>query len=425
MVALTEAGLTLALATLLFLYMGRLRTTRRLQKRAFQVSLGLFVAAILSNLGVSLIPGFTSADIILYSKRTQGIFDYLLAISMGAFVMTTIHPAVARVKDLFWNTGRRRPTALTPYTAVFLVGIVGIAIVPAAIEPIAQGGYRFVFPMEFVGLVLLCTLLFLSFWPARILAHIARARTRTTQPRNLLLVLLGVETYAIAEFVFEILLPSLGTDARGIGFTINLAAMGVIAYAIKERTVLDHILVPVPEAFHPTERKFPLDPGSCYLILEEKGDLSFEVFQDSVTHGSHGLCITREMPRKVQARYGLQKTPILWLSRNVESEDTLRPAPPEGISLAIEHFVSSSPRSIVLLDGIEYLIYHNDFRSVLTLLNDLTETIAVHNAVLLVPVSPDALDPREVALLRRGLTLLPEASADALLGEISHMAAAP
>src|SRR3972149_1611822 len=138
MVALTEAGLTLALATLLFLYMGRLRTTRRLQKPPFQASLGLFVAAILSNLGVSLIPGFTSADIILYSKRTQGIFDYLLAISMGAFVMATIHPAVARVKDLFWNTGRRRPTALTPHTAVFLVGLVGIAIVPAAIEPLAQ-----------------------------------------------------------------------------------------------------------------------------------------------------------------------------------------------------------------------------------------------------------------------------------------------
>jgi len=158
-----------------------------------------------------------------------------------------------------------------------------------------------------------------------------------------------------------------------------------------------------------TDHRGGLEAGSSYVILEERCERSFGIFRDLVLAGSPGLCITRELPLKVQARYGLERQPVLWLSRNLEGEDVLRPTPAEGVSLAIEHFVAGVQSGVVVLDGLEYLVGHNDFRSILALVNDLTEIVAIHGAILLIPVNPKALDPQEVALLCRSLAQLPGA----------------
>jgi len=65
-----------------------------------------------------------------------------------------------------------------------------------------------------------------------------------------------------------------------------------------------------------------------------------------------------------------------------------------------------SENSIVLLDGFEYLVSHNDFGSVLALLHDLNESVAMREAILLVPFDPTAFGEREIALIRRELRLL-------------------
>jgi hypothetical protein len=415
MVALTEAGLTVVLAVLLFIYLTRLRTHRLLQKRTLQVSLALFLAAMLSNLLISAIPTQDAADALVLSKKAQGTFDHLFGISIGAFVMATVLPSATRVSQLFWNAEKKRPRSLLPYTAVFVVGIVGIALVPVGVQT-GAAGTLFVFPTAFIALIVVTTATFLLYAPAKILGHIRGLRRAGMAHRNALLMLLGIETYATAELAFEIVLPVLGYDLRAIGFTINLGAMFLIAYTIQKRTFLEELAVPDPEANRQTERKFHLDPGSTYLVLEDRAERSFEIFQDTVTHGTRGLCITRQIPKKVQRTYGLQKTPILWLSRNAEGGEVLRPTPAEGIFLAIEHFATSAPSSVILLDGLEYLVSHNDFRSILALVNDLTEIIAMANAVLLVPVNPEALEPREIALLRRETASLPELTEGELIG---------
>ena len=104
--------------------------------------------------------------------------------------------------------------------------------------------------------------------------------------------------------------------------------------------------------------------------------------------------------------YTLEKTPILWLSRVATEKNSVRPSPPEKVALAIEHFISVGENAVVLLDGFEYLIAHNDFSSVLALLHDLNEIVALHDAILLIPMDPSAFQEREFALIRREAYLL-------------------
>jgi len=74
--------------------------------------------------------------------------------------------------------------------------------------------------------------------------------------------------------------------------------------------------------------------------------------------------------------------------------------------MAVEHFVDIVQRGVVLLDGFEYLIAHNDFSSVLALLHDLNEKASLQDAILLIPMDPMTLNEREFALVRREVRLL-------------------
>jgi len=55
----------------------------------------------------------------------------------------------------------------------------------------------------------------------------------------------------------------------------------------------------------------------------------------------------------------------------------------------------------VLLDGLEFLIAHNDFSSILALLHDLDELVSISESILLIPIDPRTLGEREFALASR------------------------
>jgi predicted hydrocarbon binding protein len=148
-----------------------------------------------------------------------------------------------------------------------------------------------------------------------------------------------------------------------------------------------------------------LDICTGYLVKEEVPDRSYDIFKDWVTHGHQGLCITRDFPAKIRKKYGLEKTPIIWLS----TSDTENTVPPQNLSALfyhIENFLKKSENGILLLSGLEYLITHNSFQSVLKFIQLLNEQIAIREAVLIVPVSPMTMEEKDLKLFERELTIL-------------------
>jgi len=358
-------------------------------------------------------------DSILLSKRVQATIYYAFGITIGAFIVVATTPEVTTRKDFM-----RYMTDEFPNSYVFYVFIMALAILTIYISPetVDLSQYplitiRFESYFLFVnGLAvgMLALYAFYRFW-----THMRRTNAGPEVRRDTYLVILGISGIPVCELLFEIVLPNYGIDLRAPGFVVEIALIGLIAFAIREKSFLQELIVPVAETQSATKPTYELERARTYAILERDGARSFEIFRDLVTHGAQGLCISRRSPKTIMADYGLEKTPILWLSRVATEKNSVRPSPPEKVALAIEHFIDVGQNAVVLLDGFEYLIAHNDFSSVLALLHDLNEIVALHEAILLIPVDPSAFQDREFALIRREVLLLgPVAAASGDLASI-------
>jgi two-component system cell cycle response regulator len=118
-----------------------------------------------------------------------------------------------------------------------------------------------------------------------------------------------------------------------------------------------------------------------------------------------GLCVTRQHPETIRKEWGLDKTPIIWLSNQL-GKVYVNPTNIGILSDTIIRFVEKSGDSIVLVDGIEFLMVNNDFSKVLRMIHHITEAVMEYKSRLLISVDPRALDTREMALLERNMEII-------------------
>lgn len=157
---------------------------------------------------------------------------------------------------------------------------------------------------------------------------------------------------------------------------------------------------PAVEKTLKSEMKYSLDVGESYLIESPQSDESFDIFLDCVTHGIQGFSICRTHPKKIKRNYGLRKTPVVWLSTS-GAENTIDPKDLAKINHIINEFLKKASDSVVLLEGIEYLIIQNDFERVIKTIHSLNDYITISNSRLLVPVNPKTLSEKELSILEK------------------------
>jgi len=148
------------------------------------------------------------------------------------------------------------------------------------------------------------------------------------------------------------------------------------------------------------EKELPeLKDSSIYLIKELKSDNSYKLFLREMAKGKRGCCATRVYPGKVKSQYNLEDVPIIWLS-NVAKENSIRPKDLEKLSYSIEQFIGTG-NAAILLEGLEYLITNNNFITVLRLIQALRDHVAMHSAILIMPLNPVVVDPHQLNLLEK------------------------
>ena len=150
---------------------------------------------------------------------------------------------------------------------------------------------------------------------------------------------------------------------------------------------------------------YDLHKGFAYLVRETKPKKSFEVFVDQVTHNIQGLCVTRQHPSTIRKEWGIDKTPIIWLSNQL-GKVYINPTNIGILSDTIIRFVEKSGDSVVLIDGVEFLIVNNDFEKVLRMIHHITEAVMENKSRLIVSVDPRTLSVREMALLERNMEII-------------------
>lgn len=141
-----------------------------------------------------------------------------------------------------------------------------------------------------------------------------------------------------------------------------------------------------------------------YLLKEARPRLSYRLFVRFLKEARPGLLISRRHPSRLEEDT-LTKARHVWLS-HTPGEDFHNPTALSGLNRLIGRFLQDNGRSIVLIDGLEYLLLHNDFPRTLLFLEYLNDLVIQHPAIVLLPINPEALEPKELALLDRNLAIL-------------------
>jgi GAF domain-containing protein len=193
---------------------------------------------------------------------------------------------------------------------------------------------------------------------------------------------------------------ALGSKRREVLDESDLSVLklysGLITTVLESTTLT---VEPTKESVGFKEGKCRLDFGNSYLVADDV-ELAYELFSDSVLTGIEGLCITRTMPRKVREKYGLKRTPIVWLTdESIQEEKTIQSL--QDLSILISNYVQKASSPVILIDGMEYLISHKGFDSVYHFMQTKRTQMEANQGILIVPFFRDAVEPKEAKLLER------------------------
>lgn len=153
------------------------------------------------------------------------------------------------------------------------------------------------------------------------------------------------------------------------------------------------------------EEKRILEIGYNYLILEERTDITFEIFRDTIATGVPGLLITNSFPDKVRKAHGLEDADIHWLSDS--GDKTLSILSPKRLDFEITRTISKFIKEnkekgcVLMLDGFEYLVLENKFEKILKFVKKINDMAAMSNSTILVPVNLEAFKKEQATILKK------------------------
>ncbi len=153
------------------------------------------------------------------------------------------------------------------------------------------------------------------------------------------------------------------------------------------------------------KRPYNMTGGLCYLVKEKKPEISFRIFKMIREDGAPGLCVTRLHPERARKDFGLEDVRIIWLC-HTPGEDYHDPTALGTLLKVLSKFIQDQGECVVLFDGFEYLMMNNGFLPTLLFVENLNEFVMQNKAIVILPVCPDTLDEKELALLERDLQVI-------------------
>jgi len=160
----------------------------------------------------------------------------------------------------------------------------------------------------------------------------------------------------------------------------------------------------VKSVFEPLEMEKPTptsgvkaNGGKSFLFENEEEASS--LFQARISAGAAGLCITRQFPENVRSRYGLAGVPCVWLSQIERMDNTIDPSNLGRLVLTISSFMSENQGSVVLLEGLEYLMIQNTFERTMKHIHQINDIVMAAKTTLFVVVNLGSFEESQRAIL--------------------------
>ncbi|UCD92466.1 MAG: DUF835 domain-containing protein [Methanobacteriota archaeon] len=222
------------------------------------------------------------------------------------------------------------------------------------------------------------------------------------------ILLMGVAVPVIVGSVTETFLPVLMDIPTRLGIgSIYTVIMGIFAaYAIMKYKLL--VIEPATEVFRPPKMEYLLEVGHNNLIESTSSEYAYNAFRNIVSD-TPGLCVTTTYPEKVRQQYGLEKTPIIWISKMSKGETTFKPSDLNfEVSQSATQFMRDNPRTSILLEDLEYLVQTAGFKSVLRFVKIIADVGSANRSTVVVSVNPSALEDKEIATVRKSFDSINE-----------------
>lgn len=225
-------------------------------------------------------------------------------------------------------------------------------------------------------------------------------RTRGTDAgRMQAVVVVGLLLGAVPAGVTEIFWPLLDRAGARLGLAslYTLIWSIFLGYAIARYRYLT--IEAVTEPLAPTLARYPLARGFNYLVLEPGRAAGMSAFREIVAT-TPGLCVTGLAPARVAERFGLERTPIVWIT-NVSSAD--RAIRPQALDFELIHtvlkFLRENPGTAVLLDDLDYLASVNGFEAVARFIKRVANQASASGGTIIVTAGHGTFTPEQVAVL--------------------------
>lgn len=217
-------------------------------------------------------------------------------------------------------------------------------------------------------------------------------------------------------FIFTLLDTFIAWSAMDNFSLLHFGLLGtslIFAYAIWNYKPFDvQVLTPETNAPAAPASVASLGEGHCDLIKSKKADASYRMFINEVESGSRGLMITNLHPDHVREKYGQISAPIMWLSGQ-PGQDRLDPAALTIIQHTMIDFLHKGDKSIILLDGLDYLISENQLEKVLKMIYAVHDAVVVSGSKFIVPIDPLTISGKDLAFIEKEFVVLDEAAVGA------------
>lgn len=152
--------------------------------------------------------------------------------------------------------------------------------------------------------------------------------------------------------------------------------------------------------------KGDLERSVSYLVTEPKPSNSLRIFSDVLSNDVKGLCFTRMPMEHFSSRLDLSKVRLYWLSRHSKSENSIHPKDLPKMLLMVKQFSKENENGIIFLEGIDYLIFQNGYKSIIKFIQALNDQVMFSNSRMIVSLSEGIVEKQELAMLEREMKVI-------------------
>ncbi len=267
--------------------------------------------------------------------------------------------------------------------------IAGVALGPFGPSARVGGDYLLLAILYATGFYLGVAMFVEQWW------HVRRSSLRHMQG----VVVLGLLIGSIPAGITEMFWPFMGgIDTQlGLSSVYTLIWSVFLAFAIARYRYL--VIEPVTETPAAARATHPLERGQNYLVVEPGRGAGMGAFREIVSKAP-GLCVTGLAPARVAERFGLERTPVVWITSVTAQGTTLRP---QGLEFELIHtilkFLRENPGSAVLLDDLDYLATVDGFEAVARFVQRVANQASASGGTLVVTAGLGTLNPEQLAVL--------------------------